>query len=172
MQFDNLSGRQTGTWKILKFDHFEYYGEKQKSGTSYYLCECVKCHEQKLVARSNLTQSKLESHRGCTTDAIVKKCVICGKIFETNRKNQMTCGEECSYQNHLNLNRIAKTKYREKNKKPKPKIELEPGCKKTSVAYCKKCKYFNNLSRTCDYTFITKINRGCKVGQCDKFEKK
>ncbi len=46
---------------------------------------------------------------------------------------------------------------------------------KTSVKYCRKCKYSYNQSQTeimCGYYSKTGLRRGCPVGMCDKFEKK
>ena len=46
---------------------------------------------------------------------------------------------------------------------------------KTSVKYCRKCKYSYNHSQTeikCGYYSKTGLRRGCPVGMCDKFEKK
>lgn len=47
--------------------------------------------------------------------------------------------------------------------------------KKTSKAYCGKCKYLRKLSSTeefCRYIEIAGKSRGCPVGMCDKFESK
>lgn len=66
MQFDNLSGQQLGIWKVLEFDHMEYHGANKKHGMSYYLCECVHCHQVKVIARSTLKQHTRVQHHGCT----------------------------------------------------------------------------------------------------------
>lgn len=52
----DLSGQEVGIWKILEFDHVEYYGTNGKHGMSYYRCECKKCGTIQLVARSHLTR--------------------------------------------------------------------------------------------------------------------
>lgn len=44
---------------------------------------------------------------------------------------------------------------------------------KTSIGYCKKCKYskaFSGPDPFCDYLAMRKKRRGCEVGECDKFE--
>ena len=46
---------------------------------------------------------------------------------------------------------------------------------KTSVKYCRKCKYSYKHNQTeimCGYYLQTRLRRGCPVGMCDKFEKK
>lgn len=47
--------------------------------------------------------------------------------------------------------------------------------KKTSMRLCKSCIYSRTTSATknmsCDYLLITGNRRGCKVGECDKYEK-
>lgn len=46
---------------------------------------------------------------------------------------------------------------------------------KTSVKYCRKCKYSYKHNQTeimCGYYLQTRSRRGCPVGMCDKFEKK
>lgn len=63
---DDLSGQTIGTWKVLEFDHMEYYGANGKHGMSYYRCECKKCGAVFLKARSHLTQQKNSYHQGCT----------------------------------------------------------------------------------------------------------
>lgn len=44
---------------------------------------------------------------------------------------------------------------------------------KTSMDYCRKCKYSSTSSSnssylSCDYYFMTGNRRNCKVGECDK----
>lgn len=46
---------------------------------------------------------------------------------------------------------------------------------KTSMDYCRKCKYSsasssNSSYLSCDYYFMTGNRRNCKVGECDKYE--
>lgn len=48
---------------------------------------------------------------------------------------------------------------------------------KTSMDYCRKCKYSSTSSSnssylSCDYYFMTGNRRNCKVGECDKFEER
>ena len=46
---------------------------------------------------------------------------------------------------------------------------------KTSIKYCRKCKYSYKHNQTeimCGYYLQTRSRRGCPVGMCDKFEKK
>lgn len=46
---------------------------------------------------------------------------------------------------------------------------------KTSVKYCRKCKYAYKNNQTevmCGYYLQTRLRRGCPVGMCDKFEKR
>jgi len=47
--------------------------------------------------------------------------------------------------------------------------------KKTSLHFCKSCIYSTTMSATsttiCDYFMLTGNRRGCKVGECDKYEK-
>ena len=46
---------------------------------------------------------------------------------------------------------------------------------KTSIKYCRKCKYAYKHNQTeimCGYYLQTRLRRGCPVGMCDKFEKK
>ena len=63
-EFDNLAGQTFGIWKVLEFDHMEWYGANHKSGISYYRCECKKCGCIKLVARTNLLRNKCIRHNG------------------------------------------------------------------------------------------------------------
>ena len=46
---------------------------------------------------------------------------------------------------------------------------------KTSIRLCKTCVYSRTVCATmnmsCDYFLITGHRRGCKVGECDKYEK-
>lgn len=47
--------------------------------------------------------------------------------------------------------------------------------RKTSQKYCSKCLYYSPGSSSdwcCAYYSITKKHRECKVGMCDKFEKR
>lgn len=46
---------------------------------------------------------------------------------------------------------------------------------KTSVKYCRKCKYAYKHNQTeimCGYYLQTRLRRECPVGMCDKFEKR
>lgn len=46
---------------------------------------------------------------------------------------------------------------------------------KTSIKYCRKCKYSYKQSQTeimYGYYLQTRLRRRCPVGMCDKFEKK
>lgn len=46
---------------------------------------------------------------------------------------------------------------------------------KTSIKICKSCKYgkvYNSNEYHCDYYLMTGKRRNCKVGECDKYEKK
>lgn len=63
--FDNLSGQEFGIWKVLEFDHMEYYGANGKHGMSYYRCKCKKCNAVKIVARSRLTHTACKRHYNC-----------------------------------------------------------------------------------------------------------
>jgi len=56
------------------------------------------------------------------------KCVICSKRFKRNSSSQKTCGPTCSHQLHLQNT----ARYRDKNRKPRPKVACE-GCHKVFV---------------------------------------
>ena len=43
---DDLTGRTFGLWKVIK----------KADKSNYWLCECIKCHNQREVFRGNLTQ--------------------------------------------------------------------------------------------------------------------
>jgi len=47
--------------------------------------------------------------------------------------------------------------------------------KKTSLKLCKSCIYSRTTTATanmaCEYLLLTGKRRGCKVGECDKYEK-
>jgi predicted nucleic acid-binding Zn ribbon protein len=58
----------------------------------------------------------------------IRKCVICQKRFKLKSSSQKTCSKECSHQ--LQLQKAAK--YREKKRKPRPKVACE-GCHKIFV---------------------------------------
>ena len=55
----------------------------------------------------------------------IRKCCICSKRFKLKSSSQKTCGKECGYQ--LTLQNTAR--YREKNRKPRPKVACEYCCK-------------------------------------------
>ena len=58
----------------------------------------------------------------------IRKCCICSKRFKLKSSSQKTCGKECSHK--LQLQKAAK--YREKKRKPRPKVACE-GCHKIFV---------------------------------------
>ena len=64
-ELDNLSGRVFGIWKVLEFDHTEWYGDSRKHGATYYRCECTKCGRIFFLrSRPQLIQRKNWYHRG------------------------------------------------------------------------------------------------------------
>lgn len=62
---DDLSGQTFGIWKVLEFDHMKWNGVNRKHGMSYYKCQCVKCGQIHLKARSDLIQSPNKRHYRC-----------------------------------------------------------------------------------------------------------
>lgn len=63
-EFDDLSGRQFGIWKVIAFDHMKWNGVNHKHGMSYYKCKCMECGQICLKARSNLLELR-KYHHGC-----------------------------------------------------------------------------------------------------------
>ena len=63
-QFDDLSGREFGIYKVIKFSHMAHNGKNGKHYMSYYECECKLCGKRFKVARSELIQSKCSKHLG------------------------------------------------------------------------------------------------------------
>lgn len=63
-EFDDLSGREFGIYKVIKFSHMAHNGKNGRHYMSYYVCECKKCGRHLIVARSQLTQCKNEKHEG------------------------------------------------------------------------------------------------------------
>lgn len=66
--FDDLSGKTFGIWKVLEFDHMKWNGANHKSGMSYYKCECQKCGRVFVRSRSQLLEAKNIYHRGKCED--------------------------------------------------------------------------------------------------------
>ena len=64
-EFNNLSGQTIGIWNVLVFDHMKWNGSNHKHGMSYYKCECTKCGQIRLKARSDLLQQPCKGHRRC-----------------------------------------------------------------------------------------------------------
>lgn len=64
-RFDDLSGQTFGIWKVIAFDHMKQNGTDGTRGMSYYRCECSKCGQIRLKARSELIQNNAKSHYTC-----------------------------------------------------------------------------------------------------------
>lgn len=64
-ELDNLSGKEFGVWKVLEFDHMEWYGADHAHGMSYYKCKCKRCGSIKLVSRAQLICAKNTYCRRC-----------------------------------------------------------------------------------------------------------
>lgn len=63
-QFEDLSGKTFGIWKVLEFDHMKWNGVDHKHGMSYYKCECQICGRIFVRPRSELTQGQNSRHIG------------------------------------------------------------------------------------------------------------
>lgn len=67
-ELDNLSGQTFGIWKVVAFDHMKWNGTDHTHGMSYYQCECKKCGQVYLKARSDLLQRPGKRHHGCRAE--------------------------------------------------------------------------------------------------------
>lgn len=101
---------------------------------------------------------------------IKKICALCGREFTADRRNAKYCSKECYKENHNEEKRKAWAESRAKRLAEKPKIETVKDCKHKDCAY--KSKMSNRAIETCDYCLITKMPRGCKISECDKYKPK
>lgn len=60
--FDDLSGKEFGYIKVLKFDHMRKAGKDGTHGMSYYLCECKVCGKVRVLPRSNIAHGDHSKH--------------------------------------------------------------------------------------------------------------
>ena len=65
-QFNDLSGKQFGIWKVLTFDHTKmyHYGKGDHHGVTYYKCQCTCCGRTFIRSRYHLLQKKNVRHHG------------------------------------------------------------------------------------------------------------
>ena len=63
---------------------------------------------------------KAKAKRAAERKTYIKKCIICGKVFRTNKTRQRTCSQECSKEHNRNQSR---EHARDRKYQPKPNNE-------------------------------------------------
>lgn len=95
---------------------------ESNNGRTQWLCKCD-CGTEKIVRTTHLRSGMITScgcHKGTTPNEsynkIEKKCVLCGKIFETNYHNKKYCYECSPSQKEVSsAERLKQTKRRMKH---------------------------------------------------------
>ncbi len=102
---------------------------------------CEKCRSKHVILAQ---REKRRHYQKRPVNSRVATCVICGKEFETNRKNRITCSAECSYKRQLEVNK--KHKQIEKNLDSIYVLNND-----RQIKTCLKCdrKFISNGNRIC-----------------------
>lgn len=110
-----------------------------RSGKTYWLCECIKCGQQKEIQTSHITNGSITSCGcNCYQFSKTKICPICGNSFtitsinENTRKYCFTCSPANRNRNYAPLQRAMKTQI----------IKERGGC-------CERCGYNKSIYALC-----------------------
>lgn len=100
---------------------------------------------------------------------LVKKCVVCGKVFTTNRTRQMTCSDKCSLIRRSEREAQYRAKTTPENKEPKKKNREETcrQCGKVFVTTNHNQKYCSVECRDKAYKEKPYKPLGTRVFECE-----
>lgn len=101
---------------------------------------------------------------------IKKICAQCGREFTADRKNKKYCSSECYQKHQCEEKRDAWAEKHAKELAERKKIETIKDCKHKDCIY--RPTRAGSAIQTCDYCLITKMPRGCKISECDKYKPK